>query len=272
MPPGPSQRAWVRRAVRVAVVLALADLGTVTTLAVFQDSFLFPGAGTQGRPEAEFTTPPGCARVTLTAAGGERVVALFGPALNAAGRPLPDAASRPTLIYFYGNGMCLAYALGEFDQFRRLGVNVLVPDYLGYGLSGGHASEAGCYAAADAAYAHLQTRRDIDARRIIAAGWSLGGAVAIDLATRRPVAGLAVFSTFTSIRDAARAHVPFVVPVGLLVRNAFDSAGKIGRVTCPILIGHGKRDSIIPFSMMDRLIAAAHCAGHAPRDRPGRPQ
>ena len=61
----------------------------------------------------------------------------------------------------------------------------------GAGMSDGQASEAGCYATADAACEHLLDRPEVDGRRIIAAGWSLGSGVAIDLASRRPVAGLA---------------------------------------------------------------------------------
>ena len=72
-------------------------------------------------------------------------------------------------------------------HFRRLGANVMIPDYVGYGLSGGSPSEAGCYATADTAYEHLKGRKDVDPGKIVAAGWSMGGGVAVDLAARRPV-------------------------------------------------------------------------------------
>ena len=148
--------------------------------------------------------------VTLSTANGDRVVALFGPALTREGEPHPEASRRPTLLYFYGNGMCLNDTLEQFDHFRRLGANVLIPDYVGYGMSGGQPGESGCLATADAAYDHLQSRRDVDPRAIVAVGWSLGGAVAIDLASRRPVAGLAAFSTFTSMVEMARRNFPFL--------------------------------------------------------------
>ena len=91
----------------------------------------------------------------------------------------------------------------------------------------------------------VSTRR-VDAKTIIAAGWSLGGAVAIDLASRRQVGGLIVFSTFTSGVEMARRMLPFV-PVSLLLRHRFDSVHKIAKIRCPILIGHGRRDPLIPF-------------------------
>jgi fermentation-respiration switch protein FrsA (DUF1100 family) len=123
-------------------------------------------------------------------------------------------------------------------------------------MSGGTASEAGCYRTADAAYAHLLSRPDVDPRRIIIAGISLGGAVAIDLASRKPASGLLTFSTFTSMTDMARRQHPYV-PVSLLLHERFESREKIRRVHCPILMFHGTADPLIPFSMMGRLAGAA---------------
>ena len=180
---------------------------------------------------------PATELVKLKTDRGERVVALFGPALTSDGRPDPGAGSRPTMIFFYGNAMCLSYARQDFDRYRRLGLNVLIPDYIGYGMSGGSPSEKGCQATADAAYDYLATTKKLDPKTIISAGWSLGGAVAIDLASRRQVGGLIAFSTFTSGVQMARRMLPFV-PVSLLLRHRFDSLQKIAKVRCPILIGH----------------------------------
>ncbi len=256
-PSGPRRVTFRRRAWRVARIPLLVYLGLLIVLTRFQSQLIFPGQATQGRPEARVQPPPGAGLVTLTTRGGDRVVALFGPALPAQGlAPRFDAASRPTVLYFYGNGMCLADCLVEFEAFRRLGVNVMIPDYVGYGLSGGRAGESGCYATADACYDHLRGRIDIDPNRIVAAGWSLGGAVAIDLASRRPVAGLAAFSTFTGMADMAGRHFPFL-PVSVLLRHRFESERKIARVSCPVLIGHSRADGLIPFEMSERLASAA---------------
>ena len=241
------------RTVRVIVAIYL---GVLTLLYSFQTLVIFPGASTQGQPFAEVKPRPGTELVTLKAAHGERVVALFAPAMTSVGQIDPDAASRPTMIYFYGNAMCLSYAVAELDRFRRLGLNVLIPDYIGYGMSGGSPSEKGCQSTADAAYNYLVSTRRVDSRTIISAGWSLGGAVAIDLASRRQVGGLIVFSTFTSGVEMARSMLPFF-PVSLLLRHRFDSVHKIAKVRCPTLIGHGRRDSLIPFRMGEKLATAA---------------
>lgn len=231
-------------------------LGLLTLLYSFQTRVIFPGAGTQGQPFAEVQPRRGTELVKLRSPSGEMVVALWAPATTADGRPDADAASRQTMIYFYGNAMCLNYAAQDIDRFRRLGLNVLIPEYVGYGMSGGSPSEKGCQATADAAYDYLVSTRRVGAKTIISAGWSLGGAVAIDLASRRQVGGLIVFSTFTSGVEMARGMLPFV-PVSLLLRHRFDSVHKIATVRCPTLIGHGRRDSLIPFRMGEKLAASA---------------
>jgi fermentation-respiration switch protein FrsA (DUF1100 family) len=243
------------RIARLAVVLYL---GVLAVLYSLQTRLIFPGASTQGQPFAEVRPPPGTELVHLTTQRGVPVVALFGPALATDGRPNPAAASRPTMLYFYGNAMCLNYALPEFEQFRRLGLNVLVPEFAGYGASGGSPSEQGCQDTALAAHDYLVSSRNMDPKRILSAGWSLGGAVAIELASQRQVGGLIVFSSFTSVADLGRGLLP-MVPVSLMLRHRFDSVHKIARIRCPILIGHGRRDPIIPFSMGKQL--ASNAAG-----------
>jgi fermentation-respiration switch protein FrsA (DUF1100 family) len=215
---------------------------------------IFPGASTQGTELAKVRPRNGAELLNLTTASGARVAALFGPALSADGRPLPEASSRPALIYFYGNAMCLAYCDGEFDRFRRLGLNVLIPEYAGYGLSGGKASEVGCRETAEAGFEYLRSR-GFPAGRIIAAGWSLGGAVAIDLASRHTVGGLIAFCTFTSTRDMGKTIFPVALPRWYF-GDRFESLRKISDVRCPILLGHGRRDTMIPFLMFEQLAAA----------------
>jgi uncharacterized protein len=241
---------------RIGRLLVVVYAGVLIVLYALQTRLIFPGASTQGQSFAQVRPPPDSELVRLTTAGGVPIVALLGSALAADGRPDPGAASRPTMLYFYGNAMCVNDAMPEFDRFRRLGLNVLIPEYAGYGASGGSPSEEGCRDTALAAYDYLVSARNVDPKQIIAAGWSLGGAVAIDLTSRRPVGGLIVFSSFTSAVDLARRVVPWV-PVSLLLRHRFENLQKIARIRCPMLIGHGRRDSIVPFSMGTELAAKA---------------
>jgi uncharacterized protein len=250
----PKHRPRFGRLRRLAWKLLRIYLLVILVLALFQKKLIFIGTSTQGRPEAQ-VSPVDSELVHLRAPDGTAITGLFGQAMNNA-----NPATAPTILWFYGNAMCMNDALPEFLLFRRLGANVLLIDYLGYGMSGGDASEEGCYQAAEAGYQYLLTRSDIDTHKLIPAGWSLGGAVAIDLAARHAgdahIAGVMTFCTFTSMADVGQYHYPFV-PVKLLLTQRFNSEEKLPRIRVPILIGHGCHDSIVPYAMSDRLAKAA---------------
>ena len=217
---------------------------------------IFPGSATQGNGSAFVGTSAAHELLDLCLHDGTRIKAQFGAAQTLDGRPLSDPHTRPTVLFFYGNGMCMAWCEEQFDQFRRLGVNVLIPEYPGYGMSEGKPSEAGFYAAANAAYEHLLTRKDIDPEKIVAAGWSIGAAVAIDLAARKPVKRLITVSAFTSMPEVERAIAPWL-PLSVIFRPRFDNLAKIKNVSCPLLLVHGIQDTLVPFKMAQRLRAAA---------------
>lgn len=189
---------------------------------------------------------------------------LFGAGQSCAGKPSPAAPGTWNLVYFYGNGMYLETCCYEFAQFRQLGCSVLIPEYPGYGMSSGRASESECHKAADAAYHYLTATLHAHPAQIVVAGWSPGAAVDIDLAARKQVAGLIVLSAFTNLPEQAHAMLPWVPKsvVRLFIRERFDNLSKIRRVTCPIFIGHGTQDELVPFAMAERLAQAA---------RPGNP-
>jgi fermentation-respiration switch protein FrsA (DUF1100 family) len=117
-------------------------------------------------------------------------------------------------------------------------------------------SENSIYSAAEAAYDYLLTRSDIDHSRIISSGQSLGTGVAVELAIRRKVAAVALFSPYTSMKEMAHIDYPWL-PTSLILRHHFRTEDKISLLTCPLLIAHGTKDSIIPIEMSRRLAAAA---------------
>lgn len=160
----------------------------------------------------------------------------------------PDAAY--TILYAHGNAEDLGIVRPTLEDLRRLGFSVLAFDYRGYGTSGGSPTEEGAYADAAAAYDYLTGPLHVPADRIIAYGRSLGGAVAIDLAARRQVAGLVVESSFVSgFRVLTR--------VPLFPFDKFRSVEKIKRVHCPVLVIHGRRDEVISFWHGERLFREA---------------
>src|SRR5207248_5963463 len=130
---------------------------------------------------------------------------------------------------------------------QQLEMPVLIFDYPGYGRSEGSPSEAGCYAAAEAAYAWLVQTQQVPPGQIILYGGSLGGGVAVELARRQPHRALILVSTFTSIPDMAQQLYPWL-PARWLVRNRFDSLAKIGQCTQPVFIAHGTADGLLPYT------------------------
>jgi fermentation-respiration switch protein FrsA (DUF1100 family) len=218
------------------------------------------GAAHQGRSEAILKPDPNYELLSLKVEGGRKIAAEFGTALDANGRPITSASQCPTMLFSYGNGTYWARCQGLFERLRRLGFNVMIPEYPGYGMSEGRASENGCYAAADAAYAYVMSRSDIDRARIIVASHSLGGGVSIDLASRRHVAALITLSTFTSTRDVLQADLPgplrWLAPA-FTAHCKFESLSKVPNVSYPILIIHGTADTLVPPWMAQRLANAA---------------
>jgi fermentation-respiration switch protein FrsA (DUF1100 family) len=232
--PKPVSKSIKRWAWKLARIVVIAYVGLGLVLALLQTQLIFPGAATQGAPDATSIRGARCRAGDAENARGERVVALFGRALDATGQPHPDARSRPTLIYFYGNAMCIAAAVegGEFYEFRRRGFNVMVPDYLGYGMSSGKPSEAGVYATADACFDHLKQRGDAGNRRrkIVPLGLSLGGGAAFYLAaTRSEIPCVATIAAFTSVDAMARRLFPFL-PVGMMLKHHFDNESNCRKI------------------------------------------
>lgn len=162
------------------------------------------------------------------------------------------------VLAFHGNGGNVSCWLGLNVTYERaLGLPVLLVEYPGYAKSEGTPSEAGVYAAADAGYAWLRETRHVAPDRIVIHGESLGGGVAVDLASRQPARLLVLVKTFTALPDVAAEVYPWL-PVRWVMRNRFDSVSKIGSCRCPLFHLHGDADELIPFAQGERLFAAAN--------------
>ncbi len=249
------------------ILLALALVGYLGAGGYFyarQQAMVFRSVAREGKARERLALPLGASYVEFQAERGETITALFGPALDARGEAvLPEAAQRPTLLLFYGVGEYLNYTFlrRQVEVFRRAGFNVLTPEYIGLGLSGGEPSEQGLYDTATAAYQHLKQRPDIDPKRIFIVGHSLGGAPAVDLAARAECAGLITLATFTSLPDVAALRYP-MFPVQLLTRIRCPNIEKIGRTRCPTLILHAENDTTVPLWMAEALAKAAFEGGN----------
>ncbi|MEK6799899.1 MAG: alpha/beta hydrolase [Planctomycetota bacterium] len=235
----------VRRGATVALAAFIAGYVLVVILVgVWQRHLIyFPSRELEGTPG-----DVGLAYedVSFTAADGVKL----------AGWYVPHATATATVLIFHGNAGNVSHRLHKLKVLHGLGYNSLIIDYRGYGRSDGEPSEGGLYLDAQAAWNHLVESRGESPSRIVVLGRSLGGAVAIDLASRRRPAALVVESSFTSLVDVGKFQYPFL-PVAWILRDRFESIDKIGRVDCPKLFLHGQSDDLIPLSMAQALFDAA---------------
>ncbi len=163
------------------------------------------------------------------------------------------ARRRGHVLLCHGNGGDIGDRTTHARLLTTAGFDVLLFDYRGYGRSTGKPSEEGTHRDARAAHAALLQRAEDD--RVFYLGESLGGAVALALALEQPPAGLILQSAFTSVRDMARLHYPYI-PRGL-VPDAYPSIALVRNLRAPLLVLHGERDEIVPASHGEALFEAA---------------
>lgn len=233
----------------MAIVAGLVGVYVVVVglLWAFQERLTFP-APRAPLPDPVNTIGSG-ERIELSMKDGTRLVGWYVPPLR---RPSPPSAA---LLWFYGNGETIAAIWPIIRDFRPPHAALLVVDYPGYGASGGKASEAGMYEAADLAYDAILARAETDPRRVYVYGRSLGTAAATHLATTKAIAGLVLESPYTSAKGMAARHYR-IVPTAL-VRLRLDNIGRMPSIRCPVLVFHGTNDMLVPIQMGRDVAAAA---------------
>lgn len=234
----------MRRLVPVALATGIAALILMLGLDIIERAFIyFPS-----RPLTATPADAGLAydEVFFTAADGVDLHGWFVP-----------GSGRVTWLWFHGNAGNVSHRVPDIRLFhQRLGANIFIFDYRGYGRSGGVPSEEGIYRDAEAALDMLRRRGDVDPDALVYFGRSLGAAVAIELATRYPPRGLVVEGAFGSVAAMARHQYPFL-PVWPLLHTRYDSLRKIRDIEVPLLVIHAERDEVVPLAMGRGLFAAA---------------
>ncbi|MBI5638486.1 MAG: alpha/beta hydrolase [Nitrospinae bacterium] len=162
----------------------------------------------------------------------------------------------PTLLYIHGNADTIVQRLPVIKGYIGLGLNVFIYDPHGYGKSEGAADKSNFVSDAFAAYHYLTEQLRIPPGGIIVLGQSLGGVPALRMANSKPVAGLILEGTFTSVRQMARDLYP-TLPVWLLASGDFDNGREIRRLKIPVLIINGTADATIAPYHSQRLFDLA---------------
>ncbi len=170
---------------------------------------------------------------------------------------LPGESEAPVVLFCMGNAGNISHRLETLQLLHDLGVAIFIFDYRGYGLSEGKASETGTYQDVTGAMNFLN-KRGWPTSQIIIFGRSLGAAIGLEAALRNPPAGLIMESAFTSISAMGRHHYPLLnLLLGWLLGAKYDNLEKIAALKSPLLLIHGKDDTICPPRMAEELYARA---------------
>lgn len=178
-----------------------------------------------------------------------------------------NQSDRRVVLFFHGNAGDRRHRQNDVRIFRKLGVDVCLIDYRGYGDNPGAPSSTGLAHDAQAAWKFLTQKRGIRPQQIVLFGESLGSGVAVRLAAEccqdgEQPSGLILRSPFSSIADAGAERFPWL-PVRALLRDRFPSTEYIPQVTCPILMIHGTADRIVSYRLGQKLFAAAPSESNA---------
>ncbi len=187
----------------------------------YQDRLIYPASQNRVEPVGGYSA------TMLTTSDGLKLRAFYKK----------PATGRPTIVYFHGNGGTLAGSMMANAQFAQAGYGLLLVNYRGYGGNPGVPSERGFYRDGNAAMAWL-AQQGVTPSDIVVAGNSIGGGTAVEMAVVHSPHALMLTAPFTSLTDVAAEKAGWL-PVRWLLRDRFDNAAKIGKLSMPVLIQHG---------------------------------
>ncbi len=228
---------------RIAAILIVGYIASCAAVVYFERQITYQPNPRPVTPAEQGLT--GVTAQTLSTPDGERLVVWRMQA-----RP-----SRPTFLYFQGNGDTLAERADRIRQFQAEGYGLFMLAWRGFSGSTGKPTESALVADASLAYAALR-REGVAAGDIVIYGESLGTHIATRTALTHPARALILEAPFTSMVDAWRQFAP-LLPVGMLLRDRLDTLSIIGELRMPLLILHGERDRLVGHQLGRRVFAAA---------------
>ena len=249
-----------RRPFLFFLLLAIALLAGGTALDEKQRALIFQPGDRSWGASAELASGMQDVWITFDSQSTGRPARLHGLWLPADSKPNEQgqASPAPLLLYLHGARWNVEGSAPRIRRMQALGFSVLAIDYRGFGKSSAELpSEPLAYEDARAAWDWLAARHPGQLRYIF--GHSLGGAVAIELASRvDDEAGTLVEGTFTSIADVLATMKWGWLPLRAFITQPFDSLGKVARLGSPLLVVHGSDDQQILPSLGRKLFEAAH--------------
>jgi len=249
---------FIRTVAGIAVCLYI---GICVFLYFSQARFLFPGAFMPFPVElVGLGSRLGMADAAIHASDGTVLFAL----------QRPPAEDKPIVILFHGNASYPEAYGFLFSGWIAAGYGIVAPAARGYPRSGGDAH--GEKMLDDALTIYDWAAKTFLGHPIYLLGQSMGSAPAVHLAAHRPVAGVVLISPFRSMLSLVAGKFPYL-PVGWILRSPFRSDLDMPAIAAPVLIMHGKDDTLVPVSSARELAALATTkvkfelvrgAGHGP--------
>jgi hypothetical protein len=187
--------------------------------------------------------------VLLKTQDGETISCWYVPAGGYTG-------SGRVVIFSHGNAGNIGDCLGTIEVFNKMGYDLMIYDYRGYGASTGTPTEEGTYWDALTVWNYVKGDKGVPPEKIVLFGRSLGGAVSAWLAEQVDPAALIIESSFTSAAAMAGKMFPYL-PVGLICKFDYNTEERLRNVTCPVVIASSIDDEMIPFSHGQKLFEAA---------------
>lgn len=232
------------------VIIAPLVVGGI--IVAMQDLQIFPGVHAPYRHDLPL--PEGVEELTVETTDGEKIHVWFTPGDKEQKLPY-------VLIFAHGNYGTVQSFWGTQRMFASWGFDTYSFDYRGYGKSTGWPSEEGIYRDIDAVWKVAQERQGVGPESLVIVGLSLGTGPAAYLAEKVKARVLLLITPFTSIADVARTNIVFR-PLLPFLRTNFPVGRYVGLLdeTC-LIVGHGQRDSVIPFSHGEALISAFRGSG-----------
>ncbi|WP_103018827.1 alpha/beta hydrolase [Salinibacter altiplanensis] len=250
----------MRRAmINTALGLAVGYAAVAGLAFAFQDQLLFqPSDRLRATPD---DAGMGYETVRIDTEDGETLHGWWIPAPDvsretSSGEPSPGESTTQTLLFFHGNAGNISGRLESVEQFHRLGRNVLIVDYRGYGQSTGAPSEEGLYRDAEACWSYLIDAQRVTPKDIVVFGRSMGGGPATWLAAQERPGAMILESVFTNVPDVGAHHYPFL-PVRALATTQFDNASRVSQIDAPMLSIHSRADRVVPFELGREVYEAA---------------
>lgn len=170
---------------------------------------------------------------------------------------IPYPESNRVVLFFHGNAGNISHRKESLEIFHKLGLNVFILDYRGYGKSEGEPNEPGLYIDSRTAWHYLVDIKKFKKENIIIFGRSLGGAVASELAADVQAGYLILESTFSSAKDMARESfklLSYFIPI----KYELNTAENVKKINTPLLVVHSPNDKVIPFKLGKKVYEAAN--------------